>query len=434
MKAAAISCLLMLFASASFADDPPNYFEKSYAIVVGITDYKVPDAWKRLEYAEPDAKEIAALLAERGFEVTRLLGREATKGAILATMEDQIAPRLGENDRVLFFFAGHGTQRVLSNEQTGYLVPYDGKGSSDYSSFIRLSELNEMSTTMGQARHQLFILDSCFGGLAAERSGAMERIDPQTRNYLLNVSRRKARQLITAGGPDEKVRDSGPGGHSLFGGQLVSAIKDGNGDLNADGIVTFFELANYLVPAASAYNQTPGVATMRGHQMGEFWFSTNPKTTTAGGASMVKALEPLVAFGAMLEGQDEYNNRTYALARIKFEEAANTNAEAMNYLGKLYWEGWGGDVDEGGAIHYLEKAGKRGHVTAMQSLVNIYKFQGKEYNQLHWQVRLDRALELAASLPLRGSSQRPASQVVDEKTLVVPRRRLRAIPGQSQPQ
>jgi TPR repeat protein len=106
----------------------------------------------------------------------------------------------------------------------------------------------------------------------------------------------------------------------------------------------------------------------------------------------------------------------------------------MNYLGKLYWEGWGGDVDEGGAIHYLEKAGKRGHVTAMQSLVNIYKFQGKEYNQLHWQVRLDRALELAASLPLRGSSQRPASQVVDEKTLVVPRRRLRAIPGQSQPQ
>src|ERR1017187_5854243 len=112
------------------------WFSKSYAIVVGVNTYTNP-TWPRLSYAVNDAKGIAEFLATQGFEVTSLIESNATRQAIVSVVEDQLAGKLTANDRVLFFFAGHGATRSLGSEDRGYLVPYDGTDA--YASLITMN-------------------------------------------------------------------------------------------------------------------------------------------------------------------------------------------------------------------------------------------------------------------------------------------------------
>jgi formylglycine-generating enzyme required for sulfatase activity len=104
-------------------------------------------------------------------------------------------------------------------------------------------------------------------------------VDPNTPNYLKEITRRKARQIITAGGKDQIVLDGGPYGHSVFTGSILEAIKEGLADFNGDGYITYAELVSYLVPAATNPYQTPAPAYLPGHGSGEFVFRS-PKGAT----------------------------------------------------------------------------------------------------------------------------------------------------------
>ena len=48
-------------------------------------------------------------------------------------------------------------------------------------------------------------------------------------------------------------------------------------DFNRDSWITFNELVTYIIPAASSNIQTPGYASLAGHEQGEFLFYS-PKT------------------------------------------------------------------------------------------------------------------------------------------------------------
>ena len=248
-----------------------QHFDHSYAIVIGIDDYAHPTKYSHLNYAERDAKAMAALLQNQGFSVTPLYGINARKASIISAMEDDLARKVGVNDRVLVFFAGHGKTETLGGEKRGYIVPYDGDASS---SLISMEELRQQSSYMGNARHQLFILDSCFGGILA---GARDSIvDPKLPGYLKEVTDRTGRQVLTAGGEGQQVLDGGPKGHSIFMDALLEGLQDGLADWNGDGYITFHELVAYVTPRASNDFQTPDEGELPRHQGGEFLFK-NPK-------------------------------------------------------------------------------------------------------------------------------------------------------------
>jgi hypothetical protein len=243
-----------------------SFYTNSYALVIGIDMYPA-SAWKKLSYAVKDAYGIAEYLARQGFQVISLYNQQATKEAIIYQMQNVLARRVGRNDRILVFFAGHGYTERLGDKDYGYIVPYDGK--SDSSSYLSMEELHALSRKMDNAKHQLFIMDACYGGLLGLRSGALDANRPY---YLEEITRRKARQILTAGGANQQVVDGGPGRHSLFTGQLLKALQEGLGDLNGDGYITFSELASYLIRAAANTYQTPGSGTLPGHELGEFLF------------------------------------------------------------------------------------------------------------------------------------------------------------------
>ena len=248
-----------------------KHFGKSYAVVIGIGKYKHGRLWAGLDYATKDAEGMVDYLEGQGFEVKPFYNQDATKASITSWLEDTLAPILTEHDRVLFFFSGHGETTELGGQDRGYIIPYEGEKRS--STWISMEKLRELASKMAEARHQLFIFDSCFGGQFAmkSRSSAMDPLFP---NYVERISENKARQYLTAGGKDEQVRADGPDGYSHFTGYLLKGLQEGKADLHNDGIITMNELAAYLVPAASNSDHTPREGNFAGHESGEFFFTS----------------------------------------------------------------------------------------------------------------------------------------------------------------
>ena len=83
----------------------------------------------------------------------------------------------------------------------GYLLPYDTDEESLYVTAIPMNEFNEFST-MSNSKHLLFLLDACYGGLAASTSRGLSVEAP---DYIEKITRDKSRQIITAGARGEQV-------------------------------------------------------------------------------------------------------------------------------------------------------------------------------------------------------------------------------------
>ncbi len=241
-------------------------YQKSVAVVIGIDDYLY---WPKLSNAVNDAKDIKNLLKKQGFRVYYLYDSEATAQNIRDLLADSIPKLTGENDRLLVFYAGHGETRSLPDGgKEGFIVPVEGKV-GEYGSLIPIDYFKWSSKAI-PAKHQLFILDSCFSGLALDKP----RGKPQIKDYIKGLTRGKARQIIVASTEDQLALD-GTTGNSVFTKSLLEAIRDGRADLDADGVVTANALGEYLrkrVSLDSGQRQTPIFGYFSGHQFDEFLF------------------------------------------------------------------------------------------------------------------------------------------------------------------
>jgi hypothetical protein len=263
------ACTLSLLAGVPDAAGTVH-FGKSHALVIGISEY-ANTAWPSLTYAEKDARAIATFLRRQDFRVIELYNAEATRAAIIGAMEDVLPGRIGKGDRVVLFYSGHGHTRNFEGVDYGYIVPHDaGPGTG---SMIAMDTLNTWSQKISAARHQLFLMDACFGGLLAPKASAMPSVARDHPAYIREIVRRDARQYLTAGGRDQQVLDGGPKGYSYFTGYLLEALQDGFGDIDGDGYITASELASYLIPRATNRYQTPGAGTLPGHGLGDFVFA-----------------------------------------------------------------------------------------------------------------------------------------------------------------
>jgi peptidoglycan/xylan/chitin deacetylase (PgdA/CDA1 family)/uncharacterized caspase-like protein len=255
-----------------------HLYRESWAVVVGINAYK---SWPRLAYAVNDAQAVRELLLRKyGFpadHVSTLLDGEATREKILAALGDTLADgrKVTKDDRVFVFFAGHGVTRKLpSGKSQGFIVPVDAAAESFQSQAISMTNLQDASDAI-PAKHVFFVMDACYSGLALTRGGAAGGGDRS--QYLLEITRRQAREVLTAGGGDEQVADNGPGGHSIFTWTLLQGLE-GKADLDGDGAITATELAAYVAPGVSSLSrQTPAFGHLAGDEGGDLVFVLKPE-------------------------------------------------------------------------------------------------------------------------------------------------------------
>ena len=264
---------ILLFAYG-LAVTTEDIYDNSYALIIGIDKY---ENVSNLDYAVKDANSIASLLKDNfnfpAKNVKVLINDEATYSNIRNNL-DEISSSAKENDRVLIYFAGHGmTQDLPEGGEMGYLLPIDGKRDKLFVTSIPMDDLKRISS-MSQAKHMLFLVDACYGGLAATGSRGLSSTSP---NYIEKITKDKSRQIITAGGRGEEVIEKAEWGHSAFTLNLLRGLEDGKGDLNDDGYITADELGLFLkqkVTIDSDSQQTPQSRRFTS-QEGEFIFVTN---------------------------------------------------------------------------------------------------------------------------------------------------------------
>lgn len=231
-----------------------THYTRSRALVIGIDHYNQVSP---LEYAVSDANEFRQSLVDTlGFnseDITYLVNEAATRQAILREFLRFSREDIDVDERLIVFYAGHGHTRTGSRGEIGYLVPYDAD-MSDYSTFIRWDEFTR-NAELVRAKHILFIMDACYGGLALTRSIAPGRV-----RFLKDMMLRHSRQVLTAGKADEVVADSGGPipNHSVFTGHLLEGIR--GKAATEDGVITAAGLMAYVynrVATDKNSNQTP---------------------------------------------------------------------------------------------------------------------------------------------------------------------------------
>ncbi|MDK9585642.1 caspase family protein [Lelliottia wanjuensis] len=244
-------------------------YSNSRALVIGINIYKNISP---LSYAVNDATEIRDLLiSEFGFleeNISFLLDEEASKDNILRSFARLTRDDIELDERIFIFYAGHGETRTGIYGEVGFLVPHDAIV-EELSTFIRWDELTKNAELI-RAKHILFIMDACYGGLALTRG-----IGPGSTRFLNDMMLRYSRQVLTAGKADETVADSGGplSNHSVFTGHLIEGLKGkavtDNGVLTANGLMTY---VYNKVSNDKTSNQTPHYGYIDGD--GDFIFTS----------------------------------------------------------------------------------------------------------------------------------------------------------------
>ena len=243
-----------------------SLYNASYALVVGVSDYT--NGWPDLREVVNDTRDVKAALEQHGFIVT--IVENPTAAQLENAMKDFIATRgLGAENRLLFYFAGHGyTQKKAYGANMGYIVPSDVPlPDKDQAGFLRkaisMENFNSYAREIN-AKHVLFIFDSCFSGSIF----ALARAVPAVITYKTSEP---VRQFVTAGSADETVPDK-----SIFKQQFLAALN-GEGDSNGDGYITGNELGEFLQTKVVNYtreSQHPQYGKIRDPQLdkGDFVF------------------------------------------------------------------------------------------------------------------------------------------------------------------
>ena len=255
--AVAFAATELQLASEAYAD--------SWALVIGINTYeKAP----RLNYAAADARAVAEQLTALGFprkNVRLLLDREATRAGIERVLYRDFA-RMGRNDRLFVYFAGHGDTVAVKDGEEGFILSVDADPDSLSATAISMDDLRRIGRRV-LAKHVLFVMDACFSGFALTRD-----IVPQpTPEALLAASLRESVvQVLTAGRKGERSIEEG--GHGLFTRRLLDGMR-GLADPRGRGFITAADLAAWVGPRVirdSSGKMTPQYAKLDGE--GEFVF------------------------------------------------------------------------------------------------------------------------------------------------------------------
>lgn len=201
-------------------------FGKYHALIIGVQNYISYDP---LKTPISDAKAIADVLEQRyGFQTTTLLDADFSSivGGIV-----QLSTRIGPDDNVLIYFAGHG---VLNAAQRGFWLPLDAR-QSERSPALPTETLAEF-LAMFKARSILVIADSCFGsalsGSVSSYTGGPTEYEKGIPSGYLS---RKARYVLSSGGMSP-VLDQAGDGHSVFASALLKVLRDNDRILTQTGL------------------------------------------------------------------------------------------------------------------------------------------------------------------------------------------------------
>jgi WD40 repeat protein/energy-coupling factor transporter ATP-binding protein EcfA2 len=272
-------------------------FNRNLAFIIGINEYR--NGISQLQSATNDAKRLVKILREKhNYQVWVCLDEIATLNNLTQLLEVTLPKQVKSDDRLIFYFAGHGIALNGEDGPEGYLIPQDAV-LGDTTTYLKMTQLQECLNKL-PCRHFLGILDCCFAG-AFRWSSTRDLLAPPEVIHQERYNRfiaDPAWQVITSAASDQKALDAftinsergSVGSHSPFAAALFEALEgvadayppSVNGKSGGDGVITATELYLYLRDKVEigtegySHRQTPGIWSLSKHNKGEYIF-LNPQ-------------------------------------------------------------------------------------------------------------------------------------------------------------
>jgi len=228
--------------------------QKSYALVIGISEFDNPD-WPDLQGVDREVADVSAALSAQNFQIVP----ESASGRVdHQSLTDRITrffDTYGKDadNRLVVYIATHGYADANNPAPEGYLVasdgglPQDGRIANGFS-------VNQLDVTLRDlaAQHVFFFFNSCFSAAMLPeptRAAAEERVprrlgdtlSRETADWTLDLLAHNARLVLTAGSASQTVPDV----DNPFSKAVVDALE-GQADMDGDGLILGTEIAQFV--------------------------------------------------------------------------------------------------------------------------------------------------------------------------------------------
>jgi len=234
--------ILVLAAIPSRGADAPA---KTFALIIGISQYqKLPhDLW--LQYPDADAKQFAQFLeSPRGGavpadQIMLLTNQQATTGAVRTAFKTFLKDKPGHNDTVYVLIAGHGTV-----DATGaYILTSDSDPNNLSGTAMPMAELHSVvEDELNRAGRVILLADVCraasIAGQKTESLGGVVKDLGESPGQMLGLMAARPKELSNEG-PEYG------GGHGAFTWAVLRGLS-GAADADHDGYVTAGELIDFV--------------------------------------------------------------------------------------------------------------------------------------------------------------------------------------------
>jgi hypothetical protein len=250
--------LLAVTAADAQLGRPEGLYYKSWAVIFGINDYLLAP---KLTTPVADGKVLAAALRKLGFEeVVEVYDKQASFKGMQYILNDVLLRKVGRQDRVVIFYAGHaGITQDRNGKDLGYLVPWDAQ-TNNASKAVTLDDLKDFSRRV-MAKHILFIINA---GVSGWDITAPQQLSLEGRGAPEEETDKRAVQVLTAANKGEATAHKD--GRSLFLRALDTGLQ-GAADTDKNGWLMVSELGTYSkqqVEKATAGKQHPQIVRLDG--------------------------------------------------------------------------------------------------------------------------------------------------------------------------
>lgn len=213
---------------------------RTYVLVAAVSNYQNSSA--DLPTTTNDAKRVAKLWQRHSQDVSLITSRYATREKLLSKLQE-IAVAANSDDRIVFFFSGHGSD--------GCIIAYDMNP-------VYYTEIIDILAASKAGNKQVFI-DACKAG-SATGIGQNDRWREKLANGNIVF-------MLASRGEELSVADN----FMMAGWFSHAYLKgiEGRADANSDRIVTVMELFTYIyndVTSRSKNKQHPQLIATKEHQ------------------------------------------------------------------------------------------------------------------------------------------------------------------------
>ena len=221
----------------------------TYAIVIGISDYQDPDIPK-LSFSNRDAIVFADfLMSASGGSVPKQNIRLLTDSAATIGEVDKairwVMNNCKQDDKVYFYFSGHGEMENVTMSKNGYLICYNTPSVAFVNMGLSIDYLNDIVNTLSvQTKAKAIVItDACHSGTMA---GNKFKGNFFVGEQLMLKKENEIRMASCK--PDELSNEKTDwgGGRGVFSYYLVNGLQGGLADTDNNRVVSVGELKKYM--------------------------------------------------------------------------------------------------------------------------------------------------------------------------------------------